>query len=311
MVDMTTAAEAGVNALERRTTALHAASFGYGFLVRRFPALVRLCLAPFAAVAIVQYLSLRTYLSELMTFIASGDARPASLALGAFAAGLFITVFTVAVAVSAVVDLVLERPITGRRIPFRMRRQEWRLYAAYLRLLLLAAGYSAVVYLASVFVLPLAGFEPSLIGVIAGFVLIAGYYGLFARVGFLIPPIVALSTGTVLRKALRSGGRDLPRNAALIVLLCIPGLLIEIFGEYLLRLGSEPVQLDIDLPVSFYARALENGLMKFVLLSSFGGMITLILLTVAAMVCYQDYSVSDSDAADESRAVAKLDSAPV
>ncbi len=308
---MSAEAEAGTQALVRRVSALSAASFAYTFLGRRLAAVVRLCLIPFVAVAIVQYVSLRAYLSELMAFISSGDPRVASLALGALSAGLFITVFILAVAISAIANLALGDCAGGGWIQFRVRRQEWRLYAAYLRLLLLAAGYSAAVYLAAVFILPMAGFGPSETGVMAALVLIAGFTMLFARIGFLIAPIVALSTGAVLRKALRNGGGDLARNSALILYLCVPGLLIEVLGEYLLRTGSGPVQLAIDLPVLYYARVLEQRLPEFVLLSGLGGFVTLVLLTAASVLCYRNHVFGDLSAVQDRRGIANLDSAPV
>lgn len=308
---MSTMAEARIAPAIDRISALHASSFAYAFLARRLAAVIRVCLIPATAVAIVQYVSLRAYLSELMSFISSGDPRAASEALGALSAGLLITAFILAVAVSAVADLALGNQADGSWMHFRVRRQEWRLYAAYLRLLLLAAGYSAAIYLAAVFLLPAAGFSARESGMISGLVLIAGFYVLFARLGFLIAPIVALSGGAVLRKALRYGGRDLARNAAVILYLCIPGLLIDLSGQYFPRMGSGQVQLAVNLPVSSYARALEHRLPEFVLLSSLAGFVTLILLTAASVRCYRNGVFGDSAVEQVEPVVAKLDSAPV
>src|SRR5438270_227383 len=79
---------------------------------------------------------------------------------------------------------------------------------------------------------------------------VAGIVLLWAGVGFLIAPVVARTTGSVLRKALHNGRADIARNVALTVLLLLPVLVIEIAGEYLLRKGQGPSRLTTDLPIS-------------------------------------------------------------
>jgi hypothetical protein len=297
--------------LSRRITSVCATSLVYKFAVRQLPQLVRLSWAPTAAIAVVQYISLRAYLSELMAFISSGDPRAASVALGALSAGLFVSVFISSVAVSAVADLAVGDRGEPGWMQFSARRHVWRIYAAYLRFLLLATGLFAAVYLAAGLLLPLFKWSRSIMAERAALVALAGLVCLFARIGFPIPAVVARSRGTVLRKALHAGAHDFPRNIAIVLLLSLPGLAIEIIGEYLLRLGSGPARIRIDLPISYYAQALEHRLPEFVILSSISVMVALVLLTAASVICYRDYVFGDQAVAQADSPVANLDSAPV
>ena len=297
--------------LPRRVTPLRAASLAYKFAVRKFPQLVRISLAPTAAISAVQYMSLRAYMSELTAFIASADPRAASVALGALTAGLFVSVFISSVLVSAVADLALGNCGERRLMQFTARRQEWRVYAAYLRFLLLATGFFAAVYLAAGLALPLFKWSSFFMAEGAALFALAGLICLFARIGFLIPVIVARSRGTVLRKALHAGAHDFPRNISIVLLLFLPGLAIEIVGEFLLRPGSGPARIRIDLPVTYYAQALERRLPEFVIVSSISVMVVLILLTAASVICYRDHVFGDHAAAQADTPVANLDSAPV
>jgi hypothetical protein len=295
--------------LPPRLPAVTAATLAYSFLIREFSQLVGLLVVPSVATALVLYLSLKAYLAQLIAFISSGDPRAASLALGALAAGVFLSIFFAAIAIASVTDLALFNQRDRRWVHIRAGRKEWRLYAAYLRFFLVAAGFIATVYLISAFVLPQLAISAVAIGAVSAFLMIAGWYWLFARLGFLIAPIVAQSTGTVLRKALHEGSGDLPRNLSLLVLLSLPGFVIEIAGEYLFKMGSVPARVELTLPIVYYARALDNRLAEFVFLSSLSAFLTLVLFTAASLICYRDRVFGDADISIAQ--VAKLDSARV
>src|SRR5438309_10487028 len=110
----------------RAVSAFVCAWLSYAFLFRRFVPLLKVAGLPIAAMGAVVYLSLNAYLSELMQFIASGDPRAASLALAALAAGIFISIFCVAVAVSGVTHLALESPSRMSWSSPKAGRREWR-----------------------------------------------------------------------------------------------------------------------------------------------------------------------------------------
>src|SRR5437588_1780188 len=191
--------------LARQVPALASTSAAYGFLLRNIAVLVRLLLLPIAAIAAVLYFSIRAYLSELVVFIASGDPRAASVALAAITACTLLTLFCASVAASSVVNLALGRPLRGSGLQFRTGRQEWRLYAAYLRFLLVITAFLSADYIFAAQLLPLL-IASAAIATAAGIAVgVVGIVALLAAVGFLLPIIVARSQGTVLRKALREG----------------------------------------------------------------------------------------------------------
>ena len=294
-----------------RPSAAIAARNSYLFLLREFIPLLRLLAIPGLATALVLYLSFKIYLRELTGFITSGDTRTASLALGALAAGLFVCLFIAAAAISSLADLALSDRRVGRGFQFTAGRQVWRLYAAYLRFFLVTGGFIAATYLVSVFVLPLMISSGTMIGLMAAIIVIAGWYCLFARVGFLIAPIVAQSTGTVLRKALRAGSGDGARNLSLVLMLSAPGILIEIAGEYAFRLGAGPARVALELPVAAYARVLEYRLGEFVFLSTLATFTTLALVTAASIACYRDRAFEEVSAPVPVQPDVTMDSAPV
>lgn len=297
--------------LSRAVSALACSSFAYRFLYRRFLSLVKDLAVPVAGMAVVGYLSLSAYLSELLMYISSGDPRSASLALGSLAAGIFISMFCASVAVSAVVNLVFERAAGRRWNAFRAGRQEWRLYAAYLRFLLLVTGVVSADYLVGIFLLPLFTSSGSVIAGVCVLIGVAGIVLLWAGVGFLIAPVVARTTGSVLRKALHNGRVDIARNVVLTVLLLLPALVIEVAGEYLLRKGQGPSRLTTDLPIAALARDLQHRLLEFISLSALSVFVMVVLFTAASIYRYRDRMLV-SDVAEASAAgVTKLDSAPV
>src|SRR5436305_6101678 len=131
----------------RGLSALGSAVLAYRFLFRSFPALIKYVAPPAAAAGLISYLSLSAYLAQLVQFITSGDPRSASLALAAIAAGIFVSMFCLATGVSAVTRLALGAPAPRHWTGFTVARQEWRIYAAFLRYLLLVTGLISGEYL--------------------------------------------------------------------------------------------------------------------------------------------------------------------
>lgn len=272
-----------------RPTAVTAALLTYNLVFREFRPLARVVIAPLAATGAVLYASLWAYVSQLIAYISTGDARAASVALGALAAGVFLSMFFVAIAVSSVTNLMLRNRRAPGWIHLHPARQDWRLYAAYLRFLLLVFGYLSAVYLIAALAFPALGLGRTAIGIFSITAAIAGYYALFARIGFLIPPIVAGSTGTVLRKALHDGSGGFGRNLVLVLLLSAPGFVIQVAGEGLFKAGTGSMRLvKVDLPIIVYARALESRLPEFALLFSLSLFVTLVLFTAGSLACYRD-----------------------
>lgn len=284
------------NELPPNLTAITAACLSSRFLFHEFRQLVQLIFAPLVATAIVLYASLWAYITELIAFIATGDARAASVALGALTAGVFLCMFFSALAVSAVVNLMLRNQRAQGWIRLHPARQDWRLYAAYMRFLLLLSGYFSAVYLVCALALPAVGLGRTTIGIVAFSAATAGFYALFARIGFFIPPIVAGSTGPVLRRALQEGSVSFGRNLALIALLSVPSFAIQLTGQVLFKAATHSISdIELDLSITTYARALESRLPEFALLFSLSLFVTLVLFTASSLECYRGRLFAQTD----------------
>ena len=277
-----------------RISAFEAALFAYKFLFRQLWPALRLLWLPILAAGVVLYLCLSVYLSKLLLFLSAPDPHTASLALGILAAGIFSSLFCYAIAVGAIADLALGKAPKTAWLHFRAERQEWRLYAAYLRFLLLLMVVFVAVYLISTYLAPLFAVPPAFSVWALTIAAAAAIFWLTARIGFLVAPVVATSKGTVLRKAWLRSAHDLWRNFWLILFLLVPGLLVQLAGEFLLRLVEDPPRLANQLPVADYARLLEQTLGGFLSVVSVTAFVTIVLLTVGGVAAYADRPVSES-----------------
>jgi hypothetical protein len=275
-------------------SAFAAARDAYKFFFQHFWKILRLILLPVIAAGLVLYIALSGYLAELISFLKTPNSRTASLALGTLAAGLFVSLFCYAVAVSATCDLALGKPrSTGLCV--KVERQEWRIYAAYMRLLLLLSavlvlGLATSNYIAPLFFIP-DSFSTPAITVAIGVVTV----WLFARIGFLIAPIVSVSEGVVLRKALKQGAGDLLRNSILLGLLVAPGVFLLVAGGYVLRMDAGALRVGGTLPLVDSARSMQQVLGTLLTLTSLALFITIVLLSVGGVAAYQTNAVGGAD----------------
>jgi hypothetical protein len=268
-------------------TVVQAASFAYGILLHRSDQVLRAVLLPITVAGLVLYCSLGFYLSELLSFLDSPDPRVASLALGTLAAGFFLCLFFYAMAAVGISDLVLRRPRGEIGLQFRAERQEWRVYAAYLRLLLVVSVIPVAVYLVST----CATFVPFIRADVVSWLATAAGAGalcwLFARVGFLVTSVVAGSEGAVLRRAYELSAQHLWRNCALIAILMLPGFAIQIAGEYALRAATGMPFAGGNLPLADSARLMGDTLGGFLAVASLSVAISIVLLTAGALAVYR------------------------
>jgi hypothetical protein len=297
--------------LSRRVPVLASASAAYGFLLHNLAPLVRILFLPLVAFAAALYFSIAAYLSELVQFIASGDPHAASVALAALTAGIMLTTFCGAVGVSSVVDVALGRASRKTIFQFRTGRQTWRLYAAYLRFLLVIAGFLSADYLFSALLLPLLTSSPAWRIGTGTALAIGGVVVLVAWLGFPVAAIVARTEGTVLRKALHQGWRAVLQNCAVVLLLAGPALLIEILSEYLVRLGTMSPRVLVNIPLANYARALEHGLPRFVLVATIATFVTIALFASGSVFHYQGRRFAGAEPKPVEQPAPNLDSAPV
>lgn len=282
--------QSGVAADDRRpnrVSAFAAALYAYKFLFRHFWSALRLLLLPIVAAGLVLYVTLSIYLEELLAFIEAPNPRVASLALGTLTAGLFLSLFCYAIGVVAISNLALGKPPRGAGLHFKAERQEWRVYAAYLRFLLLLSVVFVSVYLLSAYVAPLLMFPERFSAWLLTLVCVIGVTWLVARIGFLVAPVVAAGEGSVLRKARQESARDLWRNCILMALLLVPGVLVQFVGEYVFRMGAGALRVARTLPLADSARSMREMLGSFLAVISLSLFVTIILLTVGAIAAYQ------------------------
>ena len=271
-----------------RVSAFAAALFAYKFFIRRFWSVLRVLALPIIAAGLVLYVCVSLYLSELLRFLGAPDPRVASLALGILAAGIFLSLFCYAIAVAAITNLALGKVERRRWFHFGAERQEWRVYAAYMRFLLLLGLVFVSVYLCSTYVGPLLAAAPNAVRWTLTSLSVLIVFCLTARIGFLVAPVVAASEGPVLRKAWQQSARDFWRNCGLIILLVVPGLLVQIAGEYVLQFGSWAPRVAGNLSFADYTRVMGGMLGSFLVVVSLSSFVTIVLLTVGAVAAYQN-----------------------
>ena len=271
-----------------RVSALSAALVAYKFFIHRFWAVLRLLALPIIAAGVVLYVCVSLYLSELLRFLGAPDPRVASFALGILAAGIFLSLFCYAIAVAAITNLALGKPERRPWFRFGAERQEWRVYAAYMRFLLLLGLVFISVYLFSTYVGPLLAPAQDAARWTLTTLSVVVIFSLTARVGFLVAPVVATSEGPVLRKAWQQSARDFWRNCGLIILLVAPGLLVQIAGEYVLQFGAWAPHLGGNLSFADYTRVMGGMLGSILVVVSLSSFVTIVLLTVGAVAAYQN-----------------------
>jgi hypothetical protein len=265
---------------------LDVAAFAYGFFIRRFLLIARLLALPILTAGLILYVCLSSYISELLLFLGSPAPRVASVALGMLAAGIFLSLFCYSVAVSVTMDAVMGKPQKRPWALLRTARQDWRVYAAYLRVLLvvslgLLAGFSVGLYVA-----PLFGMSQTAISWTLTTLSAVGVYWLIARIGFLVAPVIAAGEGPVLRAAWTRSRKHPLRNCLLVALLGAPGCLLWFAGEFLFRFDSGLVSAAAGSSLASYATLMAQTLGTFIALASVSAFVSIVLLTAGAMRLY-------------------------
>jgi hypothetical protein len=197
-----------------RVSAFTAALFAYKFFVHRFWSVLRLLALPIIAAGLVLYVCVSLYLSELLRFLGAPDPRVASFALGILAAGVFLSLFCYAIAVAAITNLALGKVERRRWFHFGAERQEWRVYAAYMRFLLLLGLVFISVYLFSTYVGPLLAGVQSAVRWTLTILSVLIVFCLTARVDSGCSRCSGEREGPVLRKAWQQSARDFGAIAA-------------------------------------------------------------------------------------------------
>jgi hypothetical protein len=205
----------------------------FRFLAKAGPGLWLSLQLPVLVGGILLYGSLYFYLLDLERYLIQPTDRIGSVVLGLASAGFLTISFVQAVISSEVASRFLSRPDGGWPF-FRITRRVWRLYAAYLRFMLVCAVYIVAVQIVQLvagefLVLPL-------LPLLDALALAAGLFYLTTRIGFLVTPVaVVADKGPVVRKAWRLSEGNFRGLALLVGGFLILGLVLETIGESLLH----------------------------------------------------------------------------
>lgn len=205
--------------------------FVFSFLIERGADIVSRVALPAAIGWATFYAAFFLYLTEFRLYLVGPSERLASVVLGIASAGLLVTLFMHAVLTASATSLALGVPLPGWRY-LHISRQEWRVYAAYLRYTAACAAFVVIVQVL-LFAARMIGAE---ISIPVALIVVAGLFFLFVRIGLLIP-VIAVSTekGPILRTAWRLSRGHGGSLAAIAAVPLVGAAGIELLGEAIIR----------------------------------------------------------------------------
>lgn len=229
------------------------------------------------------YGSINSFFVLLQRYLQAPSDRLASLILGVATAGLLVTLFMYSVAIVTVASLSFDRKYLGWRY-FPVSRKVWRVYAAYLRFLLVWA--TAIVAYAGVF--EIAG----RFGFYNSFVFDAGMAVLLlflvVRCGFLVAPIACgANHGSIIRAAWALSRAAAWQISAILLIGLLIGLGAEVVGEkIILLLMSGQIRASLWAANPLIA-AYRSTLAFLLIVQSFACTVTMLLLVPASVSIYR------------------------
>jgi hypothetical protein len=254
--------------------------FAYGFVLRHFWQLARTSFLPLLLAGVALYISLRAYLGQGLYYLQTGDTRAASLGLVSIVAGLMAAVFFygVAVARNAAVVMAASAPASrGKAGP----QLYWRVFTAYTRLVLCGL---VLIIAATALSQALGRYAQGVVAALAVAVAVLGLCWLYLRAGFLLPAIAFAEHGQILRRAWSLTGRDGVALGLAILLLAVPGIAVELGGEFLMR---SMVGAQLSPSLFDYVGAVGRMLFWFVLIVSAASFLNIALLTAGSVYAYR------------------------
>ena len=265
-----------------------ALSFSLSFLSRNFLEIAARIVLPALIGWVVLYISLSLYLSELVSCLDNPSDRIASVILGLATGGLLLTLLLHSSIVTSVTELAMGVPSIGWKY-FHAARREWRVYAAKLRFLLVVAIWAIALQILRFVVvrlLSLSYFNGVLLAVMA-----IGVLWLVVRLWFLLAPVsVANARGHVLRRAWQLSSGHFWRIASIVVLILLVGLVIEIAGETILRIGGFLPPFPSSGSLAGFARMYQMILPHALLVIAVAYLVVVILLAGARADVYRQLS---------------------
>lgn len=265
-------------------------AFALGFLSRHWLRLVGIAAFPLFLSAVVLCLALGGYLSELERFQGAPSPKTAGLALAELAAGIFAALFSFSTVVVSIAELLDGRAPARPWYVVRVHRQQWRLYAAYLKFLVAIGVLFALVGAAGMLASP---YLPIWLPISAA---TAGAFSIYVRTAFLFPPLILSERGPIVRRAWHISRSDAWRIALIVFLLSLPGLAAEMASEYALRLTGL-VRLSPGITLTDYAPGVKRVLPGFLFGMTLWSFFSATLLTAGAAAVYRALSPGRGQAA--------------
>jgi hypothetical protein len=268
-----------------RISVNHTLRFAFRFVFRDGAKIWPRVALPMVAGGIALYGALYLYLFELEHYLMRPNDRIASLVLGLATAGLLVTLFSHSVTTAAITSLALDREDRGWKY-FCVSRRAWRTYAAYLRFLLLCAGFIAGVEL---FWLLLNQIWPTtVIDFGADASLLIGLAILAVRAGYLAGPVAAANDrGRVLREAWRLSSQHFWKLTVTVIVIAVPGFGIEAVCESLVRMASLAPPIVHDMPLSDLVANYRESLPAVVVAVGLAYAVSVVLLVAASAAAYR------------------------
>jgi len=192
---------------------------------------------PWVGGVFLLYGTLSFYFQRLTIFLTYPSDRTGSSVLGIVAGGIFLLLFLHCIICTRITALLLNRG--EKPVALRVRRREWRLYAAHLRILPL---FVPVIFLLG-YVQDVVPYKSLQVPLAIAAIVIAVF--LFTRICFLMAPVsVVHSEGAVLRRSWHLSSGNAVAFFVLSMILIVPGVLLELCAEAGLRtVGSLPANV--------------------------------------------------------------------
>jgi hypothetical protein len=261
------------------------------FLLGNPITILRLAIAPLVLGWVTLYLALDAYLDELAIFLRSPNGQVGSLALGLIALGLFLTLLFHCVLAVGLTEAALDRPRDGNRF-FRAGILEWRLYAAYLRVLFLAGlavGIPVAVGWATARGMTAAGHPEAVRWTfsIAYAAMLVALVTIAVRVRFLLAPVVVMETGSVLRRSLALSSGNGLRVLAITAICLTPAMAVQLLAETAAHHVGLMPPVQVGASFETLVGVLRGILPEFVTISMASYFVSLVLLVGAAAAVYR------------------------
>jgi len=222
----------------QRISIIDVSKAGIAFLATNLRPILSRAIIPVAGSWIVLYLSLSAYLDELENLLRTGNDHVAGLVLGAATLGFLVFLLFHSILRTSLAALALGRETYTPWLSLQFARREWRLYSANLRGLVLNLPLVVAVEMAGN-VLGAAFPQFALLwGALSVVAILLGLVAIEAMFFLLAPAVTILEKGQILRRSRRISNAAFGKLSVVVVIMLIPGILLENAGELVTRLAG-------------------------------------------------------------------------